>query len=76
LPRLREEFEIVGTVSNGRDAIEATLRLDPDIIVLDISMPVLNGIQVSSWLRQSHPRSKILFLTIHENDEYIAAAFS
>jgi DNA-binding NarL/FixJ family response regulator len=73
---LENEFEIVGTVMNGRDAVESARRLDPDVVVLDISMPVLNGIQASLRIRESHPRTKVLFLTIHENDEYIEAAFS
>ena len=73
---LGEEFEIVGTVTNGQDAVNAALRLDPDVVVLDMSMPILNGIQASSQICQKHARSKVLFLTIHESDEYVAAAFS
>jgi len=73
---LEGEFEIVGTATNGQDAVDAVLRLDPDVIVLDISMPLLNGIQASLLIRERHPGSKILFLTIHENGEYITAAFS
>jgi DNA-binding NarL/FixJ family response regulator len=44
--------------------------------VLDINIPILNGIQASLRIHESHPRSKVLFLTIHEEDEYISAAFS
>jgi DNA-binding NarL/FixJ family response regulator len=73
---LAKEFDIVGTVGNGQEAIEAVLRLDPDVLVLDITMPVLNGIQASAYIRKSSPRTKILFLTIHEQAEYISAAFS
>lgn len=73
---LDKEFEIVGAVANGRDAVEGVLRLDPDVLVLDITMPLMNGIQASSRLRESHPRTKILFLSIHEQSEYISAAFS
>lgn len=73
---LEEEFEIVGTATNGQDAVDAVFRLDPDVVVLDIAMPLLNGIQASLLIRERHPRSKVLFLTIHENDEYITAAFS
>ena len=73
---LDEEFEIVGTVTNGQDAVNAALRLDPDVVVLDMSMPILNGIQASLQICQKHARSKVLFLTIHESDEYVAAAFS
>ena len=73
---LSDEFEITGTVDNGQEAIREVVRLDPDVIVLDITMPVLNGLQVASSLRDMHRRTKILFLTIHEEPEYISAAFS
>ena len=72
---LEEEFEIVGTATNGQDAVDAVLRLDLDVILLDISMPLLNGIQASSLIGERHPRTKILFLTLHESDKYISAAF-
>ena len=73
---LSAEFEIAGTADSGEEAIRAVLRLDPDVIVLDITMPVMNGLQVASSLRDMHRRTKILFLTIHEEPEYISAAFS
>ena len=73
---LSAEFEIAGTAENGEEAVREVPRLDPDILVLDITMPVLNGLQVASMLRERHPRTKILFLTIHEEPEYISAAFS
>ena len=73
---LSAEFEIAGTADNGEQAIREVLRLDPDVIVLDITMPVMNGLQVASSLRDMHRRTKILFLTIHEEPEYISAAFS
>jgi|SRR6516165_10140226 DNA-binding NarL/FixJ family response regulator len=73
---LENEFDIVGTVTNGQDAVECVLRLHPDVVVLDISMPILSGIQAALRIHESHPRSNILFLTIHENEEYIEAALS
>src|SRR5215472_4227104 len=72
---LGAEFEIVGTTDNGEEAVRQILRLDPDVLVLDLNMPVMNGLQVASLLREKHPRTKILFLTIHEEPEYISAAF-
>jgi two-component system nitrate/nitrite response regulator NarL len=45
---LGNQFEIVGAVANGQDAVDAVLRLDPDVLVLDISMPIFNGIQAAS----------------------------
>jgi len=70
------EFEIVATVTNGRDAVEAVQRLDPDVVVLDMTMPIMDGIQTSSRIRGRNARAKILILTIQENDEYVSAAFS
>jgi DNA-binding NarL/FixJ family response regulator len=76
IDELDEEFAIAGTAENGEETIRAVLRSDPDVLVLDIAMPVLNGIQVASRLREIHPRTKILFLSIHEQAEYVSAAFS
>ena len=73
---LSAEFEIAGTAENGEQAVREVFRLEPDIVVLDITMPVMNGLQVASLLREKRPATKILFLTIHEEPEYISAAFS
>jgi DNA-binding NarL/FixJ family response regulator len=73
---LSDEFEIAGTAENGKEAVREVLRLDPDVLVLDLNMPGMNGLRVASLLREKHPRTKILFLTIHEEPEYISAAFS
>jgi DNA-binding NarL/FixJ family response regulator len=73
---LGEEFEIIGTVSNGQDAVEAVLRFDPDVVVLDMAMPILDGLQAASRIQETNARTKILFLTINENVEYVSAAFA
>lgn len=73
---LRKEFSIAGAVDNGEEAIREVLRLDPDVLVLDITMPGLSGIQVAARLHDSRVRTKVLFLTIHEQAEYISAAFA
>ena len=73
---LSAEFEIAGTAENGEKAVREVFRLDPDIVVLDVTMPVMNGLQVASLLREKRPGTRILFLTIHEEPEYISAAFS
>lgn len=73
---LGEEFEIVGTANNGRDALGEVRRLDPDVLVLDISMPGLNGLQTASELKSAHNRTKVVFLTVHEDPDFVAAAFS
>ena len=73
---LHRDFDIVGSVQNGEQAIAAAVTLDPDLLLLDISMPVFNGIQVASLLRSSGCRAKVIFLTVHEDQDYIDAAFS
>ena len=73
---LLREFDIVGAVHNGRDAVAEVQRLDPDVLVIDISMPLLNGLQAASQLQSMHCRTKVVFLTIHEDKDFAAAAFS
>jgi len=73
---LGEEFDIVGTVNNGRDALGEVRRLDPDVLVLDISMPGLNGLQTANELKSAQKRTKVVFLTVHEDPDFVAAAFS
>jgi DNA-binding NarL/FixJ family response regulator len=73
---LDEEFEVIKVVENGRQAVDAVLALDPDVLVTDISMPVLDGFQAARAIQESNCRSKIVFLTIHEGQDFIAAAFS
>jgi CheY-like chemotaxis protein len=72
---LRSRFEIVAEVMNGRAALEAAAKLDPDLVLLDIAMPELNGIEAATELRRSGSRAKIVFLTSHRGDEFISAAF-
>jgi len=73
---LGDDFEIVGTVSNGRDAISEVENLDPDVLVIDISMPILNGLQAVSLLRLAQKRTKVVFLTVHDDQDYVTAAFA
>lgn len=72
---LADQFEIVGTAENGLDVVKFVCLLDPDVLVMDITMPEQNGIEAALQLRAMRSRTKILFLTIHEEPEYISAAF-
>jgi len=72
---LSEEFEVVAAVNNGLEAVEEARRLDPDVLVIDISMPILDGLEAASRLR-SRRRTKIVFLTVHEDEDFVAAAFA
>jgi DNA-binding NarL/FixJ family response regulator len=68
------EFEIVGTVRNGRALVDAARELKPDVILADISMPLLNGIEAARQIRTHHPRAKIIFLTMHPEAIYAVEA--
>ena len=73
---LGDEFDIIEAAENGHQAVTAVLALDPDIFVTDISMPLLNGLQAARSIQKTNSRVKIIFLTIHEDHDFIAAAFS
>ena len=73
---LRHDFNIVGIAHNGQEAIETASTLNPDLLVLDISLPILNGIKVASRLRDVGCRAKVIFFTVHEDPDYVEAAFS
>ena len=73
---LGDEFEVVQAVVNGIQAVRAVLALDPDVLVTDISMPLLDGLQAARNIQNANSRVKIIFLTIHEDQDFIAAAFS
>jgi DNA-binding NarL/FixJ family response regulator len=72
---LEPEFDVVGTAANGRDLLSAAKRLQPDVIILDISMPVLDGIETANQLRDSGSQAKVIFLTIHDRTEFVHACF-
>ena len=68
---LRESFDVVDTVADGRAALEATLKLEPDLVVLDISMPLMSGIEVAEELTRLGNKAKIVFLTVHEDQDIL-----
>jgi DNA-binding NarL/FixJ family response regulator len=72
---LQDEFELLGTVGDGKALVAAANRLNPDVIVVDISMPVLNGFDAVRQLRLEGNTAKIIFLTMHGDEGLIAEAF-
>jgi DNA-binding NarL/FixJ family response regulator len=72
---LEEEFELVGTVGDGKALVAAALSLEPDVIVVDISMPVLNGFDAVRQMKKQGVEAKIVFLTMHADDRLLAEAF-
>jgi DNA-binding NarL/FixJ family response regulator len=73
---LRDDFDIVGYAQDGEEAIKAAATLNPDLFVLDIEMPFRNGIEVAAHLRDSGCRAKVIFLTVHDDSDYVEAAWS
>ncbi len=70
----REQFQVVAEASDGQEAVRASESLHPDIVVIDISMPLLNGIEAVRELGRSCPKTKAILLTQHEEDQYIREA--
>ena len=71
---LEEEFELVGVVEDGRQLVETARRLRPDVIVADITMPHLNGIEALGQLKQDNPEVRVVFLTMHKDTAYARRA--
>jgi len=70
-----DEFEIVGEAEDGLDAIRCVQACEPDLVVLDLSMPKLNGVAAIKEIKKQYPGTKILALTVHDSDRHILAAF-
>jgi DNA-binding NarL/FixJ family response regulator len=66
-----QDFEIVAEASNGQEALELTLSKSPDVVVLDLSMPVMSGLEAAERIRQTVPDARILVLSIHDHEEYV-----
>lgn len=73
---LETSYDIVGTVGNGIALIEHAKMLHPDLIVLDISMPGITGIEAARELRESGSTAKVVFLTVHERAEFVQACMA
>lgn len=72
---LEPECEIVGAVEDGRALLAAAVELKPDIVLLDISMPLLNGVEAARMLRKTLPATKLIFVTMHADATYVTGAF-
>jgi len=68
---VQPDIEIVGEASDGRQAIAEAQRLQPDVILMDITMPELNGIEATRQVKKLLPETRVLVLTMHENEEYL-----
>jgi len=72
---LLRNFQVIGTANNGKDLVSEALRLQPDVIVLDITMPIMTGIEAAHELREAGSTAKLVFLTVHEQPAFLLACF-
>src|SRR5262249_35813498 len=72
---LEPEFQIIGSVADGRAAVKAAASMKPDVMVLDVSLPLLNGVDAAKQIRKQAPNVKIVFLTMHTEFGYVQEAF-
>lgn len=68
------DMEVIGEAQDGKQAINATMHLQPDIVLMDITMPDMGGIEATRQIKRIAPEVKVLVLTMHENDEYVFQA--
>ena len=71
---LEPEFKVIAVVGDGQSLIEMAESLQPDLIITDISMPILSGIEAARKIIQSTPQAKIIFLTVHTDPDYVREA--
>ena len=71
LLRSSPDFSIVAEAADGEEAVRLAEKLKPDIAILDISMPKLSGIEATEMIKDAHPETKVIILTVHEEEEYV-----
>ena len=71
---LKTECDVVGTATDGQQALEAARDLKPDVLVIDISMPVMNGIETAHHLKEAGVEVRIVFLTMHDDPDFAREA--
>lgn len=69
----REGFDVVAEVSNGHEAVQSSAETEPDVVVMDISMPVMNGVDAAHEIAHRAPKSKAVLLTRYDDDQYVLA---
>lgn len=66
-----KEFVIIGEAGDGEEAVALTKKLEPDVVIIDLSMPKLSGVEATKLIRKNSPSTKVLVLTMHDNEEYV-----
>ncbi|UCE56465.1 MAG: response regulator transcription factor [Desulfobacterales bacterium] len=69
-------FKVIGEAQNGRQAVRKVERLNPDIVIMDIAMPLLNGIEATRQIKKLSPQTKVIILSMHSHDRYISELIS
>lgn len=72
--RTQKDFDIVGEAANGREAVEMVLSLNPDVILMDLAMPEMDGIQATRLIKKAHPNVKVLMLTSFSDQDHVIPA--
>jgi DNA-binding NarL/FixJ family response regulator len=68
------DIQIVGMASNGREAVEQTAAHSPDVVVMDVSMPVMDGMEATRQIRTNYPKTRVLMVSMHDNAIYIGSS--
>lgn len=71
---LEPDFDVVGTINDGTALLEAASRMKPDVCLMDISLPGMSGIEAATRLKEGGSEAKLVFLTVHEDPDYVRAA--
>jgi DNA-binding NarL/FixJ family response regulator len=72
---IEDQFDVVGTAANGRDAVTVAALKSPDVMLMDIALPLLNGLDAARQIKQVNPDIRIVFVTIQTNRDYVREAF-
>jgi len=71
-----QNFEVVGQAGDGRTAVDLTAQNKPDLVLMDIGMPVMDGVEAARLVKESHPDTKVIMFTSHDTDDSVFAALS